>query len=48
MNNLLIEFVKMFFTPMSEEDFKAGLKDMGVEEKNINKLWEQVKSIKEG
>ena len=48
MNNLLIEFVKMFFSSMSEEDFKAGLKDMDIEEKNIDKLWEQVKSIKEG
>ena len=48
MNNLLIDFVKMFFSSMSEEDFKAGLKDMGVEKKNIDKLWEQVKSIKEG
>ena len=48
MNNLLIDFIKMFFNSMPEEDFKAGLKDMGIEEKNINKLWEQVKSIKEG
>ena len=48
MNNLLIEFVKMFFSSMSEKDFKAGLKDTGIEEKNIDKLWEQVKSIKEG
>ena len=48
MNNLLIEFVKMFFSSMSEEDFKAGLKNMGIEEKKIDKLWEQVKSIKEG
>lgn len=48
MNNLLIDFVKMFFSSMSEEDFKAGLKDKGIEEKNIDKLWEQVKSIKEG
>ena len=48
MNNLLIDFVKMFFSSMPEEDFKAGLRDMGVEEKNIDKLWEQVKSIKEG
>ena len=45
MNNLLIDFVKMFFSSMSEEDFKAGLKDMGIEEKNIDKLWEQVKSM---
>ena len=29
MNNLLIEFVKMFFSSMSEEDFKAGLKKYG-------------------
>ena len=48
MNNILIDFVKMFFKSMTEEDFKAGLKDMGIEEKNIDKLWEQVKSIKEG
>ena len=48
MNNLLIDFVKMFFSSMSKEDFKAGLKDMGIGEKNIDKLWEQVKSIKEG
>lgn len=45
MNNLLTDFVKMFFSSMSEEDFKAGLKDMGIEEKNIDKLWEQVKSM---
>ena len=38
MDNLLIEFVKMFFSSMSEKDFKAGLKDMCIEEKNINKL----------
>ena len=43
MNNLLIEFVKMFFSSMSEEDFKAGLKDMGIEEKNIDKLLKEIK-----
>ena len=48
MNNLLIEFVKMFFGSMPEKDFKAGLEKMGVEKENIDKLWEQVKTIKEG
>lgn len=47
MNNLLIDFVKMFFSSMSEEDFKAGLKDIGIEKKNIDKLWKQVKSLQD-
>lgn len=47
MNNLLIEFVKMFFSSMSEDDFKSGLKRYGIEEENINKLWNQIKEVQE-
>lgn len=45
MNNMLIEFIKMFFSSMKEDDFRSGLKRYGIEEENIDKLWEQVKSI---
>ena len=45
MNNLLIEFVKMFFSSMSEEDFKAGLKQYGIDEENIDKLWNKIKEV---
>ena len=45
MNNILIDLIKMFFKSMTEEDFKAGLKQYGIDEENINKLWGQVKSL---
>ena len=45
MNNILIDFVKMFFKSMTEEDFKAGLKQYGIDEENINKLWNKIKEV---
>lgn len=43
MNNMLIEFIKMFFSSMKEDDFRSGLKRYGIEEENIDKLWNEIK-----
>ena len=45
MNNILIDFVKMFSKSMTEEDFKAGLKQYGIDEENIDKLWNKIKEV---
>ena len=45
MNNMLIEFIKMFFSSMKEDDFRSGLKRYGIEEENIDKLWNEIKEV---
>ena len=45
MNNILIDLIKMFFKSMTEEDFKAGLKQYGIDEENIDKLWNKIKEV---
>ena len=45
MNNILIDFVKMFFKSMTEEDCKAGLKQYGIDVANKDKLWNKIKEV---
>ena len=45
MNNMVIEFIKMFFSSMKEDDFRSGLKRYGIEEENIDKLWNEIKEV---
>ena len=41
-NNMIENFLKSFFSSIPEDEFEARLKDLGIEDKNIQKLKEMI------
>lgn len=41
-NNMMENFLKSFFSSIPEDEFEARLKDLGIEDKNIQKLKEMI------
>lgn len=41
-NSMMENFLKSFFSSIPEDEFEARLKDLGIEDKNIQKLKDMI------